>query len=129
MAALIPIGRSKPQTNNIESIADFELDQWIEEYDDSSDKERMIELSHMIQQRIFEYASFSPGFVEDYYRTMYWRWVQWPEGFNFRFTIYPYEWFSFWIDPQMRQETLDARRSGRTFDPSIEIYDQYRGLQ
>tara|TARA_R110002167_G_scaffold89012_5_gene240051 strand:- start:44194 stop:46155 length:1962 start_codon:yes stop_codon:yes gene_type:complete len=124
-----PNRKIKAQTNNIESIADFEIDQWIEEYDDSSDKERMIELSHMIQQRIFEYASFSPGFVEDYYRTMYWRWVQWPEGFNFRFTIYPWEMFAFWIDPQMRQDTNAARSAGRTFEPSIEVYDQFRGLQ
>ena len=124
-----PDRKIKTQTNNLEIIADFELDQWIEEYDDSSDKERMIELSHMIQQRIFEYASFSPGFVEDYYRTMYWRWVQWPEGFNFRFTIYPYEMFAFWIDPQMRQDTMDARSAGRTFEPSIEVYNQFRGLQ
>lgn len=124
-----PNRKAKTQTNNIESIADFELDQWIEEYDDSSDKERMIELSHMIQQRVFEYASFSPGFVEDYYRTLYWRWVQWPDGFNFRFTTYPYEMFAFWIDTEMRDDTRAARTEGRKFAPSIEVYDQFKGLQ
>jgi len=124
-----PDRKIKTQTNNTESIANFELDQWIEEYDDSSDKERMIELSHMIQQRMHEYASFSPGFVEGFYRTMYWRWVQWPEGFNFRFTTYPWEMFGFWIDSEMREETNAARRAGRTFEPSIEVYDQFRGLQ
>lgn len=125
-----PDRKIETQTNNIESIADFELDQWIEEYDRSSDKQRMIELSHMIQNRIFEYASFSPGFVEPFYRTAYWRWVQWPEGFNFRFTTYPYEMFAFWIDPDMRAETLEARRNGETFEPHVnDIYDQFKGLQ
>ncbi|MDO9318658.1 MAG: ABC transporter substrate-binding protein [Gammaproteobacteria bacterium] len=123
-----PDRKIKTQTNNLESIADFELDQWIEEYDDSSDKARMIELSHMIQQRHFEYASFSPGFAEPFYRTAYWRWVRWPEGFNFRFTTYPYEMFAHWIDTDMKQETLDARSDGRAFEPHVEVYDQYRGL-
>ncbi|MGJ8688101.1 MAG: extracellular solute-binding protein [Gammaproteobacteria bacterium] len=125
-----PDRQIKTQTNNVESIADFELDQWIEEYDRSSDKERMIELSHMIQDRVFEYASFSPGFVEPFYRTAYWRWMQWPEGFNFRFTIYPYEMFAFWIDPQMKEATLEARRNGETFEPHVDdVYDQFKGLQ
>ncbi|MDP1932579.1 MAG: ABC transporter substrate-binding protein [Gammaproteobacteria bacterium] len=121
-----PDRKLKPQTNNVQVVADFELDQWIEEYDRSEDKERMIELSHMIQQRHYEYASFSPGFVETSYRTAYWRWVRWPEGFNYRYTTYPYELFVHWIDTDMKTETLQARAAGRAFEPHIKVYDQFR---
>ena len=124
-----PARKVKTQTNNIQEVADYELDQWIEEYDDSENKERMIELSHMIQQRAWEYASFSPGFVETYYRTAYWRWVHWPEGFNFRFTTEPFEMFAFWMEEGEKESILNARRQGQTFEPHIEIYDQFRGLQ
>ena len=125
-----PDRKIKTQTNNLQVVADFELDQWIEEYDSSEDYDRMVELSQMIQEKVYDYASFSPGFVEVNYRTAYWRWVQWPEGFNFRFTTYPYEMFAFWIDPEMKQATLDARRRGETFEPHVDdIYDQFKGLQ
>ncbi len=124
-----PDRKVKPQTNNLQIVADFELDQWITEYDDSEDKQRMIELSHLIQQRHHDYASFSPGFVETFYRTAYWRWVRWPEGFNFRFTSTPQEMFAHWIDTDMKEATQAARSAGTTFEPVIEIYDQYQGLQ
>lgn len=125
-----PDRKIKTQTNNLQVVADFELDQWIEEYDSSEDYDRMVELSQMIQERVFNYGSFSPGFVEVNYRTAYWRWVQWPEGFNFRFTTYPYEMFAFWIDPQMKDATLEARRNGETFEPHVDdVYDQFKGLQ
>jgi len=124
-----PARAVKPQTNNLQIVADFELDQWIEEYDDSEDKQRMIELSHLIQQRHHDYASFSPGFVETFYRTAYWRWVRWPEGFNFRYTSTPQEMFAHWIDTDMKTETQAARRAGTPFEPVIQVYDQYQGLQ
>lgn len=121
-----PDRKPKPQTNNLQAVADPELDAWIDEYDNSDDKERMIELSHMIQERHHEYASFSPGFVQPFYRAAYWRWVRWPEGFNFKYTVYPHEMFAFWIDTEMKAETLEARAAGRVFEPHIEVYDQFR---
>lgn len=121
-----PDRKPKPQTNNLQSVADPELDSWIDEYDNSDDKARMIELSHMIQQRHHDYASYSPGFFQPFYRVAYWRWVRWPEGFNFKFTTYPYEMFAHWIDEEMKAETLEARAAGRSFEPHVEVYDQFR---
>jgi microcin C transport system substrate-binding protein len=107
-------------------VAIYELDQLIDEYQNSDDKQRMIELSHQIMEIHYDYASFSPGWVEPYYRSAYWRWVRWPEGFNARYTIYPYELFVHWIDQEWKAETEAAMRSGRTFEPSIEVYEQFR---
>jgi len=121
-----PERKVKPQTNNLQGVADFELDQLIDEYDDSDDKERLIELSHLISEKHFDYASYSPGFVEPFYRTAYWRWVGWPEGFNHRDTTYPYELFVHWIDEDIKEETRSARRSGQQFEPVNRVYDQFR---
>ena len=116
----------KPQTNNLQSVAMAEVDPLIEEYQDSDDKARMIELSHQIQQAHHDYASFSPGFVQSFYWTAYWRWVKWPEEFNYKYTTYPYELFVHWIDEEAKQQTRDAQDSGRAFEPHIAVYDQHR---
>ena len=121
-----PDRRPKPQTNNIQSVAIPELDVLIDEYQNSDDKERMIELSHQIMEIHYDYASFSPGWVEPYYRTAHWRWVKWPEGFNNKFTIYPYEMFVHWIDEDAKAETESAMRAGRAFETHIEVYDRFR---
>ncbi|MDT8428333.1 MAG: extracellular solute-binding protein [Pseudomonadales bacterium] len=121
-----PERKAKTQTNNLQVIAIPELDEMIDAYDASEDKGEMVALSHRILERHWEYASFSPGWVEPFYRTAYWRWVRWPEGFNNKYTVYPYDSFAFWIDPQRKQETLTARENGQTFEPSIEVYDQFR---
>jgi microcin C transport system substrate-binding protein len=117
---------AKPQTNNLQSIAIAELDQLVDEYQDSDDKQRMIELSHRIMEVHYDYASFSPGWVEPYYRTAYWRWVRWPEGFNYQYTTYPFELFVHWIDEDAKRDTEAAQEERRTFEPSIRIYDQYQ---
>jgi microcin C transport system substrate-binding protein len=116
----------KPQTNNLQSVAIAELDPLIDEYQDSDDKARMIELSHQIQQAHHDYGSFSPGFVQPFYWTAYWRWVKWPEEFNYKYSLYPYELFVHWIDEDARQKTRDAQDSDQPFEPHIAVYDQHR---
>ncbi len=121
-----PERRVKPQTNNLQSVAVRELDVLIDEYQNSDDKERMIELSHQILEMHYDYASFSPGWVEPYYRAAYWRWVHWPEGFNNRYSSQPFELFVHWIDEAAKEETESAMRSGRAFESHVEVYDQFR---
>jgi len=116
----------KPQTNNLQGVANHELDQLVDAYDESEDRDEMIELSHQISQLHFDYASYSPGFVEPFYRTAYWRWVRWPEGFNHKNSTYPYELFVHWIDEDIKAETRAARRSGQELEPVIQVYDQFR---
>jgi microcin C transport system substrate-binding protein len=31
-----------------------------------------------------------------------------------------------WIEPDLKKEVQEARRSGKTYPPEIGIYDQYR---
>jgi len=114
------------QGNNLEVIADYELDQLIDQYIASEDREEMRDLAFQIQQIHYDHASYSPGFVEPFYRTGYWRWVRWPEGFNSKTTVMARELFVHWIDEEMKGETLEARVKGQAFELVNEVYDQYR---
>ena len=120
-----PDRQLKVQTNNLMSVAVPEIDALIERYDASTNSEEKLELAHQLQQLHFEHASFVPGFKQPFYRSGYWRWIQWPEGFNHKYTDSATSLYVHWIDEGVREETLAARRSGETFEPHIEVYDQY----
>lgn len=121
-----PNRQVKVQTNNLEAVAVFEMDKKIDQYGASSDKDEMVELSHELSQMHHDYASFVPGFAEPFYWHASWRWVRWPEDFNVRYSSYAEDAFVHWIDMDMKEETLAARRAGQRFEPQINVYDQYR---
>lgn len=121
-----PARQVKVQTNNLESLADPEFDRLIEQYDRSSDRAEMIELAHRMTELHHEIASFVPGYVQDFYRVGHWRWVRYPEFFNHRQSATAGELHIHWIDQQLKEETLAAKQSGQSFEPQINVFDQYR---
>lgn len=121
-----PARQVKVQTNNLESLADPEFDRLIEQYDSSSDRLEMIELAHRMTELHHEIASFVPGYVQDFYRVGHWRWVRYPEFFNHRQSATAGELHIHWIDQQLKEETLAAKQSGQSFEPQINVFDQYR---
>ncbi len=121
-----PDRKIKPQTNNLESVASFEMDQLIDRFDDSADEQELLELSHTLLEMHYDYASWVPGFVKPFYWHSYWRWVKWPEEFNYKYTKIPGELMVHWIDTEAKQETLAARRAGDSFEPQISVYDQFK---
>ncbi len=120
-----PDRQPKTQTNNLEAFALLEMDQLIERYRASSDRDEMIALSHQMIALHHEHASFVPGFYQGFFRVGHWRWVRYPEGFSYKHSDGPGELFVHWIDTEMKEETLAARRTGKTFPPSITVYDQW----
>ena len=121
-----PDRKPKPNTNNLQSIAIPELDAMIEAYRASGDVDEMKRLAFAMEKLLYEDASFSPGFVVPFYRAAYWRWVRWPEGFNAKVSSTALELGLGWIDEDLKKEVIDARKSGKTYPPMIEVYDQYR---
>lgn len=121
-----PDRQVKVQTNNLEVLADWEFDQMIDRYVRSSDRDEMLELAHRMLEYHYDYASFVPGFVQDFYRVGHWRWVRYPEFFNHRQSGSAGDLHIHWIDEQMKAETLAARRNGEAFEPAIRVYDQHR---
>jgi microcin C transport system substrate-binding protein len=120
-----PERKLKTQTNNLESFAILEMDQLIERYRRSSDRDEMIQLAHRMTELHHEHASFVPGFYQGFFRIGHWRWLRYPEGFSHKHAQGPGEAFVHWIDSDMKAETEAARRSGERFDPVIRVYDQW----
>jgi microcin C transport system substrate-binding protein len=116
----------KVQTNNLELVANRELDAMIEQYDASSDYDEMLSLSRRIDEFLHDNASFVPGYVQDFFRVGHWRWMRYPDGFNHMRAANSMDLFLHWIDSDLKNETLAARREGRSFEPQINVYDQFR---
>jgi microcin C transport system substrate-binding protein len=116
----------KPQTNNLEAFAVFEMDGMIDAYRASDDKQEMIDLAHAMTELHFEHASWVPGYFQPFYRLGHWRWLRYPEFFNHKYSRSAGQYWVHWIDEDLKAETLEARKDGRAFEPQINVYDQYR---
>jgi microcin C transport system substrate-binding protein len=121
-----PDGSIKPDTNNLTMTADPQLDALIDRYEKSVDLGEIKSLARQIEEWLHDDAAFIPGFVRPFYWVAYWRWVRWPEGFDYRLSRDPYESHCYWIDSALKQEVLDARRAGKTFPAEVKSYDQYK---
>jgi len=121
-----PARQLKTQTNNLEALAIFEMDNLVDQYRASGSKAEMIRLAHRMAEIHHDHASFIPGWVQPFYRVGYWRWVRYPEGFNHKHSSGATQYFVHWIDTEMKEATLNARARGTTFEPQIKVFDQFR---
>ena len=121
-----PARKIKVQTNNLESMAVPEMDAMINTYRTSDDKDEMLKLAHDMTQLHHDHASFVPAFYQPFYRIGHWRWVKYPDGFNHKHSGSAGQYFVHWIDKTAKEETLAARKSGKTFPPEINVYDQFK---
>ncbi|MDO8861050.1 extracellular solute-binding protein [Haliea sp. E1-2-M8] len=120
-----PERQPRTQSNNLEAFALLEMDQLIERYRASTDRNEMIALSHQMIELHHEHASFVPGFYQGFFRVAHWRWVRYPEDFSYKHAASPGELFVHWIDTEIKEETQAAQRTGKTFEPVIKVYDQW----
>ncbi|MGL6625310.1 extracellular solute-binding protein [Aeromonas jandaei] len=131
------INAHKPQTNNIMNIDDEAMTALVEQYDKAFDFGKKAELSRQIQQRLYELASFVPTYQVPYTRDGAWRWIKlpkvpatpksellhWPlDGGN---SGYSYGGL-FWIDEQVKNETLEAIKSGQSFPPVTQVDTRFK---
>lgn len=121
-----PDRKVKTQTNNLEAMAVKEMDEMIDAYRDSSSKEEMIDLAHRMTALHHEHASFVPGFYQPFYRVGHWRWLRYPEFFNHKHSSNAGRYFVHWIDTDIKEETREAIDNGETFEPQINVYDQFK---
>jgi microcin C transport system substrate-binding protein len=124
--SLNPERKLKAQTNNLQSIADPELDRRIEAYRASDDVAEMQALAFEMEEILREDGSFVPGYVVPFMRGAYWRWVKWPDDFNVKLARNLQEYFLFWIDDEVREATLAARRASEQLPVVDAVFDQYR---
>ena len=120
------VNAGKPQTNNLFNLADKEVDALIARYDAATTMDDIRSLATQLETRIRYDAVFVPGFAIPFYRSGYWRWIKWPKDFNVRMSETSIQYGLNWVDEDVKKETLDARAAGRTYPPSIEVYDKWK---
>ncbi|MBE7539683.1 MAG: ABC transporter substrate-binding protein [Opitutaceae bacterium] len=114
------------QTNNMTSTFIPELDRLIEAYDAASTMEDIKAYAAQIEQIIYDDAAWVNGWAIPFYRVGYQRYIKWPKGFNVAQSRTPEEFFVHWIDQDEKKAVTDARNSGKTFPPMIQVFDQYK---
>ena len=119
-------GSLKPETHNYTVTSYPEWDALIERYDKSTDLDEIKKIAHELEQKIHDDAAFIPGWIRPFFQCAYWRWIQWPEGFNARLAREHDELCISWIDPKIKKETLEAMKSGKTFEKQTLIFDQHK---
>ncbi len=116
------VNAHKTQTNNLTNTDDPELDQMIDSYRKTFEVEQRIILAKKIQEKIHDIGGFVPISKKDYIRLICWRWLQFPkipatkhaDGISTGL---------FWLDPDIKKETLRAMKTGKTF-PHETIVDK-----
>jgi len=121
-----PARKAKPDTNNMTCIALPALDALITRYDHATTLDEIKALAVPMEQLIHDDASWVNGWAQPFLRLGYWRWVKWPEGFNAMQARDAVEMFLFSIDTAAQAETDAARKAGKTFPPSVRVFDQFK---
>ncbi len=120
--ALNPDGSPVPGTNNITATASPELDAAILDCRMAATEQEMAEAQHRVQQLIADSAAWVPGWTTSYWRFAQWRWLRWPDTPECRFCppryYDPLDSHLYWIDEELKRETLNARTEGTSFPES-----------
>ena len=106
------------------------MDNLTEKYRNARSIAEKVKYGHRIQEIIAEEDLYVPGYMREFERVATWRWVRWPDVPETRFTpplIYrPEEGHCFWVDERMKEETLEAIRTGKTFPEVERVVEDYR---
>ncbi len=119
----------KPQTNNFTNTDDPELDKIVYAYRHSIDVEERKRLSREIQAMAHEVGGFVPLYKVSYFRTITWRWWQFPKVPGTRTSDELFEPFAlgnFWMDEDLKKETEAAMKSGKTFETQLIVDKTYK---
>lgn len=123
-------GNRKAQTNNVFSFADERMDQLTEAYRSARNVEELTASALEIQKIVAEEDLFIPGYTNEFSRVATWRWVKWPDVPETRFspplTYIPIESYCYWIDMDVKRETLAAKREGTPFPEVERVEEAYR---
>lgn len=121
-----PDGSVRVSTNNITCTADPEMDRLIDRFRELTERPDMVRESHAMQRRLHDLAVFVPGPLSPGYRLARWRWLRFPEKFDCKTADDPFAYMLFWLDDDIRAETLAARAAGRDLGRRTNIHDAYR---
>ena len=121
-----PERKIKVQTNNIETLASWDVDQLINRYRAATTEDELVATAHRLEEALYDHASFVPGFVQGYERSAHWRWLKFPDDFDVKESHYVFEGQQFWFDDTVKKETKAAMKAGDKFPVSVNVHDQYK---
>ena len=118
--------KPKPNTNNFTQTADPELDKLIVQQREAPNEDEVQRLSWQIEEIVQQRASEIPTWEVPLYRYFHTRWMRWPSDGNVKFSREAYDNYVWWIDEDIKAETLKAMREGRSFGETSRVFDQYQ---
>jgi len=120
---------NKPQTNAHTNFSSPALDKLIEQYDAEFDQEKRYALSHQIQDYVTDANIIVPGYMVPYSRAVHWRWIQYPNSPMTKKTesiFHPMDIANFWLNSDVKKETQEAMKKGKTFPVVSIVDDKYK---
>jgi microcin C transport system substrate-binding protein len=125
---VLPDGTKKPKidTNNVTMTADPTLDPIIMQQRVAPNEDEMQRLCWEIEKRVEDMGCVIPTWDTPFYRYFHWRWLRWPKDGNLKSTRVGYETYVFWIDEEIKAETKQAMKDGKSFGEVSRVFDQYR---
>lgn len=118
--------KPKPDTNNFTQTANPELDKIIDQQREAPNEDEVQRLSWLIEEESQKLAIEIPTWEVPLYRYFHWRWMRWPKDGNCKMTREATDSFVWWIDDDIKAETLKAMREGRSFGEVNRVFDQYQ---
>ncbi len=123
----LPDGTRKPKidTNNFCMNANPEMDKLIDQQRIAPTEDEMQRLSWQIEMMAEELACTVPTWDTPFYRYLHWRWIRWPKDGNLKQTREAHQANVLWIDEDIKEETKQAMKDGKSFGEVSRVFDQY----
>ncbi len=118
--------KPKADTNNFTQTADPELDKLIIQQREAPNEDEVQRLSWQIEEIAQQRAAEIPTWEVPLYRYFHTRWLRWPADGNVKYSREAYDSYVWWIDDDIKEETQQAMREGRSFGESSRVFDQYQ---
>ena len=123
-------GNRKHATNNMNSYADEQMDIATDQVRNARSISELKEAAFKVQHMVHESGAFIPGVWRDFTAVANWRWLRFPDSETTKFSYpqirEPLEGYLYWIDEDVKKETLEAKRNGKVFPEFEEVIDDYR---
>ena len=121
-----PARKLKTSTNNLYSLADYDLDQIIKAYDKTETMDEVKVLAAKAEQRFFDDAVWVNGWKLPFFRSAYRPWVKWPKDFCAMQARDTFQHWGMWIDEDEKKADLALLDEGKTLPRQILIYDKFK---
>jgi microcin C transport system substrate-binding protein len=123
---------NKAQTNNITNLSNPVIDDLINKYRQSTEEKERIQIAHQLESEIAKQTIFIPSTMAPFTRAGFWRWLKLPETDGTKTSqslfnpFHPTQGGLFWIDAEIKIDSLSAKRSGKGFEASTIINTDYQ---